>query len=128
MNIMTFSLPESPSFVIINVGDASVINIQNPSIHGIPKEKSLVDISQDYLHNQVQVPVVLAIDHVSLNISGTLRWNCWPCNHIVCLHCQSPTQTKANCTPLITRTRGLFAPAFIMTSCYAHCLCLWCQQ
>ena len=86
MNIMTFSLPESPSFVIINVGDASVINIQNPGIHAVGSKRNLMGIGQDMLDDEVKVKLVLSTRHVVLKVVVAVVWNNPPWTRIVCFN------------------------------------------
>ncbi|KAK0586013.1 hypothetical protein LWI29_037852 [Acer saccharum] len=75
-----------------NDGDAGVINVENPSIHAIVRQDNLVYVTQDLLHDQLNISVVLTTDHVALYVPQTLSGYRAPCTYIVGLHCQPPAQ------------------------------------
>jgi len=46
-------VPKSLGFVVRNVGDASVINIKNPSIHAVRGKLNLRGIDEDVFDDEV---------------------------------------------------------------------------
>jgi len=45
-------VPKSLGFVVRNIGDASVINIKNPSVHAVRGKRNLRGIEEDVFHGE----------------------------------------------------------------------------
>lgn len=87
--------PVSLSFVICNVPETSVVDVENPSVQSIVGSGDGVDINVNKIHHHPHISVVLTSQHVILHISHTMRGNSGPFHQIPTLHCNSPTQTAS---------------------------------
>lgn len=84
------SIPKSLSTVIYEIGEASVVNVKNPSILPISSWYYIFQIAINLVHNHVYILIILPSKHVVLYVSQALYWNCAPCAYIVGLYCHSP--------------------------------------
>lgn len=86
------ALPISLAFIIINIGDASVIYIKDPSVQSVAGDRDLVGVGQNLLHHESEIVLVLPAGDVCSDAAAAMRRHRPPRLYIVRLRRQPPTQ------------------------------------
>ncbi|BAS84044.1 Os03g0332566, partial [Oryza sativa Japonica Group] len=87
-----FPIPELLGLVVEQVGEACVVDVEDPCVEAVAVGLDGVDVGGDLVHDAAQVPAVLPPRHVAPDVGDARRGHRAPPPGVVRLHHDPPAQ------------------------------------